>query len=368
MKKIGYLLFALLFIKNSTAQITSTFMFDGTSRTYITYTPSNYSATKSYPLVFVLHGLTQNGSGIMNYSNFNAIAETNQFIAVYPTGTGFPTSWNATIGATGTNDFGFMNALCDTIEKNYSIQKSKIFSCGFSNGGFLSHMLACQSTRFAAIAAVSGTMTEGTFTACNPSKSIPVLQIHGTTDAVVNYNGAAGINKSVDDVINFWVGKNSCPSTPTTTAMPNINTTDNSTVDSIEYAPCANGSRVQHLKITGGGHQWPNANGISGLGTINKDINTAQSIWNFFNAVAPLALENTRKINVAISPNPASTEIKVNLAEPCKLKVYSLQGQLLITENKSTTVTVAQLPKGVYYLQVMSENNDRLGGAIFEKL
>jgi polyhydroxybutyrate depolymerase len=368
MKKIAYLLFALFITKNSSAQITSSFTFDGLSRSYITYLPTNYSATKSYPLVFVLHGLTQNGSGIMNYSNFNAIAEANQFIAVYPTGTGFPTSWNSTIGATGVNDFGFINALCDTIEKNYSIQKFRIFSCGFSNGGFMSHMLACQSTRFAAIAGVSGTMTDGTFTACNPIKSIPVLQIHGTTDAIVNYNGAAGINKSVDDVINFWIGKNACPTTPTTTAMPDVNTTDNSTVDSINYAPCANNSRVQLLKITGGGHQWPNAIGLSGLGTINKDINTAQSIWNFFNAVAPLALENSRKINVVISPNPASTEIKVNIAEPCNLKVYSLQGQLLITEKKSTTVTVAELPKGVYYLQAINANNDQLGGAFFEKL
>jgi polyhydroxybutyrate depolymerase len=367
MKNFIGILFLMLCIKNTNAQITSSFMFDGVSRSYITYLPTNYSATKSYPLVFVLHGLTQNGSGIMNYSNFNAIAEANQFIAVYPTGTGFPTSWNATIGAAGTNDFGFINALCDTLEKNYSIQKFRIFSCGFSNGGFLSHMLACQSTRFAAIAAVSGTMTDGTFTACNPGKSIPVLQIHGTTDAIVNYNGAAGINKSVDDIINFWTTKNACPATPTTTAMPDVSTTDNSTVDSINYAPCANSARVQLLKITGGGHQWPNANGLSGLGTLNKDINTAQSIWNFFNAVAPLSVKNITTNHLSISPNPATNTLSINNAEPSNLYVYNLQGQLLLQTNNATSISVASLANGTYYLQMRNASNDKVSSVVFEK-
>jgi polyhydroxybutyrate depolymerase len=367
MKKFIGIILLLISIATTQAQITSSFTFDGVSRSYITYLPSNYSATKSYPLVFVLHGLTQNGSGIMNYSNFNAVAEANQFIAVYPTGTGFPTSWNATIAATGTNDFGFINALCDTLEKNYSIQKFRIFSCGFSNGGFLSHMLACQSTRFAAIAAVSGTMTEGTFTACNPSKSIPVLQIHGTTDAIVNYNGAAGINKSVDDVINFWTTKNACTTTPTTTAMPDVSTTDNSTVDSINYAPCANSSRVQLLKITGGGHQWPNAKGLSGLGTINKDINTAQSIWNFFNAVAPLAVQDLVAKKISISPNPATDIVRINNVQASNLFIYNLQGQLLLQAKNTNAVVVSSLASGTYYLQVRNANNNVEGSAVFEK-
>jgi polyhydroxybutyrate depolymerase len=367
MKKILCIYILLFVVKYSQAQTTSSFTFDGLSRSYITYIPTTYNASKKYDLVFVLHGLTQNGNGIMTYSNFNTIAETNNFIAVYPTGTGFPTSWNATIGAIGVNDFGFINALCDTLEKNYNIQKNRIFSCGFSNGGFLSHMLACQSTRFAAIAAVSGTMTEGTFTSCNPSKPIPVLQIHGTNDAIVNYNGAAGVNKSVADVLAFWNTKNNCPSTPTTTAMPDVNTTDASTVDSIQYAPCANNTRVQHLKITNGGHQWPNAAGLSGIGTINKDINTAQSIWNFFNAVYPTAINNINKPTISISPNPVHTDLQIGGTDKYNITVYNMQGQLLLQANNTNTINVAHLVSGNYVLQLRNVKNNSVESLVIEK-
>lgn len=62
------------------------------------------------------------------------------------------------------------------------------------------------------------------------------MQIHGTSDAIVNYNGGLG-NKSVDDVVNLWVTNDGCPSTPAVTLFPDINTNDGSTVEQSVYTP-----------------------------------------------------------------------------------------------------------------------------------
>jgi len=58
---------------------------------------------------------------------------------------------------------------------------------GSANGGFLSHRLACEAADvFAAIGVGSGQMT---MPMCMPSRPIPVIQAHGTSDPVVPYGG-----------------------------------------------------------------------------------------------------------------------------------------------------------------------------------
>ena len=75
-----------------------------------------------------------------------------------------------------------------------------------SNGGFFSFLLACQlSQKIAAVASVTGSMTNETYQNCNPSKEVPVLQIHGTDDPIVTYNGNSSIGSiGIEPVLSYW--------------------------------------------------------------------------------------------------------------------------------------------------------------------
>lgn len=287
MKKLLTLFMLLASLKSQIglSQVNGTILHNGLTRNYIVYVPSAWQPGDTWPLVYVLHGFTQSSSTIMNVSDFNAVADTGHFIVAYPNGVG--NAWNTNSGMTGgstADDIGFISALTDTLQALYNIDANRVFSCGFSAGGYMSHRLACESPRcYAAIASVAGTMSNNAFSACAPARSVPVLQIHGTSDLVVSYNGSVFGGKSVNDVIGLWVGANVCAVPPFVQTLPDINTQDNSTVEKSVYAPCNAGVEVNLLKVIGGGHQWPGTTALlGGLGAINRDINASGEIWNFF--------------------------------------------------------------------------------------
>lgn len=74
----------------------------------------------------------------------------------------------------------------------------------------MSYHLACVSNRFAAIASVTGSMTLLTQALCKNAQPIPVMEIHGDADAVVNYNGTTGV-LAIPEVLDFgfkkWFGQ-----------------------------------------------------------------------------------------------------------------------------------------------------------------
>lgn len=278
-----FILFASLC--SLSAQISGSLSHGGLNRTYIVYLPSSYTQGSSLPLVLVLHALTMNGQRIMRVSGMNAVAEANNFIAVYPDGIGG--SWNTGLpipGASTADDVGFLEALIDKMVSLYNIDLNRVYSCGLSNGGFMSYKLACESSKcFAAVASVAGTITDAAFSTCAPTRPVPVMHIHGTADAIVPYGGTIGI-MPVNDVLAYWLfSNNNCSGNPAVTALPNTSVFDFSTVDRFVWSPCDNGAEVQLLRVNGGGHQWPGTTVIlGGLGNINRDINASQEIWNFF--------------------------------------------------------------------------------------
>lgn len=249
----------------STGKITKQLNVNGTTRDYIVYIPENYTNTTSYPLVLAFHGLGGTMETSYNNSKLYLLAESENFIAVHPNG--ISNQWNA-VTANNNIDVDFTQALLNQLEADYSIESNRIYSAGMSNGGFFSFLLACElSERIAAIGSVTGLMFQPVINNCQPTRPIPVLQIHGTQDNVVNYSG-------VDDVINFWINHNNTDSAPIISTIPNTNTTDGSTVERFTYLNGDNEVEIQHLKVTGGAHDWPGHQG-------NMDIDATEEIWNF---------------------------------------------------------------------------------------
>ena len=356
MKKLLFVF--LLFGSSVMAQINGSFTFDGLNRSFLTYVPASYNPDQSVPLVFVLHAFTQNGTAIMNCSGFNTIADANNFIIVYPDGMNL--TWNSG-GASSVDDVGFINALLDSTIAHYNIDLSRVYSCGLSMGGFMSYTLVCQITdRFAAIAAVSGTMADATYTSCSPTRPIPVMHIHGTTDNVIPYTASAG-NKGAEDVVNYFVTYNNCPTTPAFTNLPDIVTTDGCNVEKYEYGPGDRCSQVVFLKIINGGHQWPSALTLCGLGNTNLDFNASQEIWNFFQQFtadgACAGIDERRYSNIHISPNPTSGLVKIdgeNLKD-VTIVMYDLYGKAFLQQKATASIcyiNISNFANGIYFVKV----------------
>lgn len=161
---------------------------NGISRDYLLFVPSTYTAEKSYPLVFMLHGFGTNASFGMSQSELNDVAETNGFLVAYPNAVSG--DWN---GGEDNVDFVATGLLTD-VAAEYSVDPARVYSTGWSQGGVLSYALAAtRPETFAAVAAVAGTPYAPAWLPEKPSSPFPVLHIHGTADPLAPYDGGAGI-------------------------------------------------------------------------------------------------------------------------------------------------------------------------------
>jgi len=368
MKKSLFILIAVILLSSVVkSQVNGSFVFDGLNRSWIVYLPVNYNQGETMPLLLALHGLTQTGQSIMQFSDFNSIADTGNFIVAYPNGVG--NAWNVGFaGGSTADDVGFISSLIDTLFAQYNIDLTRVYATGFSNGGFLSYKLACElGNRIAAIAPVSGTMTEGAFTSCQPARNMPVLHIHGTNDIVVSYNGGFG-NKSVDQVLAYWNGFNNCPGTAVIEDLPDL-VAEGSTVQRYTWTPCDNASEVMLLKVINGGHTWPGSVGTTGYGITNRDISASGEIWSF---VRFFSLEDATSIHVRSSeklkiyPNPVSDGMLVIVSTSqllgTEICVLTTDGREIMTQpitrgSYEISLDVSGLKSGLYLLKVSGGAN-----------
>ena len=349
----------VLFPINCQQTIDGTIYHDGYQREYKLYIPASYNSNTDVPLVLSFHGLTSNANLNFLYTKFHEIADTAGFILAHPQGVllqGVP-HWNVGLsGFSSVDDIGFTNALLDTIISQYSIDQNRIYTCGMSNGGYMSFLLGCQlSSRFAAIASVTGSMTNSIYNQCNPTHPTPVLQIHGTMDPTVLYNGNF-TSKPIEDVIQYWSNYNNCSATPIITNVPDLISWDGSTVIHYEYSGGNNGSVVEHFKVINGGHDWPGAWG-------NQDINASVEIWRFFsrynlqNLISSSATSTTNGI-LKVFPTVSYGEINVDYNANSRYNIYNQNGILIKSgEIKSgmNQINLKKLNKGIYFLKVNNE-------------
>lgn len=264
---------------------TKQFVFDhdGLSRSYILHKPLDF--VENSPLLFVLHGFGSSATTIMTYSQMNTLADENGFMVCYPQGSTLDTGqthWNANLEMSNINDIDFLSKLAKQIQSNYKINPENTFTSGMSNGGFMSYTLGCEKADiFKAIASITGTMSGKDWKNCNPSQKIPALQISGTNDTTVPWDGTMstawgwGGAPHIQKVMDFWADLNSTTKTEKID-FPDIESSDKSTASLTKRTDGINGNEVWFYTISGGGHDWPGSWG-------NKDISASQEIWKFFN-------------------------------------------------------------------------------------
>ena len=279
---------------NASEQKTINLKVDGIDRSFVVYLPTSYKNSGKMPMIFVLHGGTGTPEGMINLANFKPIADREKVVLVYPAG--IQNNWNdgrpTTPNQLGINDVSFFNQMCDYMITNYSVDGTKIYATGISNGGFMSARLGCElSNRIAAIAVDAATIEATTITPnCNPNNPVPAIFIHGTLDTFCPFNGgtvstgAGGTILSHFQAIDKWVAINNCSITPIVTDLPDISN-DGTTIKQRIYSGGTNNSEVVSYVILNGGHTWPQGLQYlpeSIIGKTSQDMNGCEVIWAFF--------------------------------------------------------------------------------------
>ena len=351
---------AILKLSQAQTSVVDTFNFDGLERNYILYVPAIYDGANAVPLVINLHGYGSNAAQQNFYGNFKNLADVDNFLVVLPDGTkdlsGTP-YWNSFAGNGTVDDVAFISGLIDTLSKNYNIDPAKIFSTGMSNGGFMSYRLACElNNRISKIASVTGSMNTTLQGTCSPGAPIPVMQIHGTNDPTVPYNGSFGV-VAIENVVDYWVNNNNCDTAPIVESLPDINTADNSTVERYTYVNGDAGSSVIFYKVIGGGHTWPDAAiPIPAYGPTNRDFNASQVIWEFFKGESFVGV-NDRDVLEGIAIKYNNEVLRINISESIRkpnIQILNTVGQVIIS-SLDTEISTTNLSTGLYFVSVQTE-------------
>jgi polyhydroxybutyrate depolymerase len=235
----------------------------GVARRFRVYVPPSYEPTQPMAVVLNFHGLNSSAGQQVLLSGMSRKAEEAGFIAVHPEGRF--SSWNGggccgRAASRDVDDVGFVADMLAELEAVVCVDSRRVYATGMSNGGFMSHRLGCEmADRIAAIAPVGGTNAADP---CEPTRAVPVLQIHGTDDRVVPY-GEATITVSA------WAARNDCNGAPEITF-------EEGAARCRTRTGCRDGAEVTLCSIAGFGHWWPGAFGAA------ADLPATDAIWDFF--------------------------------------------------------------------------------------
>jgi polyhydroxybutyrate depolymerase len=235
---------------------------DRRERSYRVYTPATLSRNDR-PLMIVLHGGLGNGERSERLFGMNAVADRNDFLVAYPDGIGGRgpmrnrRTWNAgtccgPAANTKVDDVGFIRAMIDAIDRDYPLDRRRVYVTGMSNGGMMTYRLVCELPDvIAAAIPVAGTLGVAP---CSGGDDVPLLHIHGTADENVPLEGGRGTrgisgvaHRSLEESIELVSARRSC-------GAPQTSRQSDGTILSVY--PCSTGAPIHVRLVPGGGHTW----------------------------------------------------------------------------------------------------------------
>lgn len=249
---------------------------NGMTRVFVMSAPAVPAGTQ-LPVVFGFHGGGGSYVPFVQESEFEALAEEEGFITVYPKAVLVEPNegeWILNTGANSRHDIDFVEAILDTLTENYCVDEDRIFSTGYSLGSMFNYEVACQlNDRFAATASFAGTMPIAP-ESCDIVDPISILHIHGTADEIIPYSSewdwknwdSVGRMHSIPGLIDAWQEQYSCSE---------VTEANGSTSTYVAHTGCDGDATVAHYRLDGQNHGWPNT--IDGT-------STPRVLWDFFSA------------------------------------------------------------------------------------
>lgn len=291
---------------------------DWLDRSFEVAVPASWNGSSTLPVIVVFHG----GGGNRQSANkttcpggdeaspqcFVALANTRGYAVVIPDGTGTRPlrgirTWNAgggndlqcTSGAackSRVDDFRYFGDLMQAVSSAIPVDGHRVYLTGISNGGAMTHRLACEAPeRVAAIVAVSGA-NEFADDGGPCAASVPVRQIHGTGDPCWPFDGGAKAclqddgepKTSVATTMEGWRTRNGCGATPVEAMRGERDAADGTTLTTRIWPGCT--AATELLMVVGGGHTWPNGNAYADadvIGKVSHEVDNGD-ILDFFDA------------------------------------------------------------------------------------
>jgi len=287
-------------------------------RGYDLVLPDDYDGDTPVPLVLAIHGgggnkeaaerITCSEGTVDDDSCLFSQAQARGYAVVFPNGSSNRLvrklrSWNAEGGEDGwrctggracadqVDDIAYFRDLLDDVEGRVAVDPDRVFATGISNGGAMSHRLACElSDRVAAVAPVGGELQLVSTGTCAPEQPVAVLDIHGSEDPCWPYEGGVtdcpiGQKKDafvgVPQTLAAWSEILGCQGLPTEDALPDT-ADDGTTTTRQRYPGCT--ADLVHLRIEGGGHTWPDGWQYMRERTVGRTPRDwgNEVIWDFF--------------------------------------------------------------------------------------
>lgn len=238
--------------------------YDERERAYVVYVPRDLVVDDPRPLVVDLHGALSSPAGQQRISGWEAIADREKLIAVYPNGVG--SSWNVGTGccsSEGVDDIGFVRAVVEQVSTELCVDSDRVYASGDSIGGAIAHRLGCEAADlFAAVAPVSSDLQTQP---CTPARPISVIAFRGTADDIFHYEGGpvpGFVSPGAKGSLEQWRTIDQCTGAP---AM--------SERYCESYTQCAGGVEVALCSLPDAGH---------GLYENSLDFEVAETAWRMF--------------------------------------------------------------------------------------
>jgi len=277
----------------------------GYERSYRIHLPSGYRSNVPRPLVLNFHGHGSTAAIQEKLTKLSLLADQQDFLAVYPQamiGLGHQSCW-----ATGpawdpqVNDVLFVSDLLNHLQAHFCIDPLRIFAMGFSNGGGMTNLLAVRlAGRIAAFASVSGSYypVAGDY---HPERSVPFLEIHGTADPVVPYDGSRTKDYSpVTSWLLDWVQRDHCSSQSDEFLKLK-------TMIGVWWLGCQAGSTIIHYRILHEGHRWPRVLFPEQMQKKWHFVTATTLIWQFFQDHPIMNYKQTQLASSIVRPNVSTT-------------------------------------------------------------
>jgi len=257
---------------------------DGLKRSYSLTIPEKTNG-KRVPVLFVLHGGGGSGNQIHKSLSYDAFAQRQGFIIVYPDG--LERHWNDGRKDSQTpffkkvtpDDVGFLRAIADKLIADGRADAARIMVTGISNGGMMTQRLMCDASDVfsAGASIIAGLPTS--LKGCQPSHPRPLLLINGDNDPLMPWNGGGvgfrGVRGTVlsgPETFAHWQHAYGCTGPVISTPMRDRNRRDQSHPILMRAQTCAQGSKVHMVRIYGGGHNVPGVKKKGRRGKFRKKL------------------------------------------------------------------------------------------------
>jgi polyhydroxybutyrate depolymerase len=256
----------------------------GETREYLLHVPKGYDATTPTALVISLHGGALWPAAQRDLSRWNALADEEGFIVVYPAGAGRIRSriWHVNRGPGLPRDVQFIADLIDTLRAAYNIDPERIYANGLSNGAGMAFVLSCTlADRIAAVGLVASALLLP-WEWCAEPRPMPMIAFHGTADPITPYHGgvtwvAPTPFPDVPAFVAKWARRNGCATSPRDSTVA-------SDVSLLAYLRGDCAAAVALYTVKGGGHAWPGGQPVPEwfAGPTTRSIDATRLMWGFF--------------------------------------------------------------------------------------